>query len=133
MKGFMDWIDKDTISIQWSTLDVKQQLKDRDKKEKLNLKECREVLSRCLRRHDATMGLSWDIMDIHIDDVIEERNKKDNIKINNWGVFVELPDKSTYEIKLSEELSSKVYDYIEKLKEDDENILSGNTKGKILW
>ena len=129
----MDWIDKDTISIQWSTLDVKQQLKDRDKKEKLNIKECREVLSRCLRRHDATMGLSWDIMDIHIDDVIEERNKKDNIKINNWGVFVELPDKSTYEIKLSEELSSKVYDYIEKLKEDDENILSGNTKGKILW
>ena len=129
----MDWIDKDTISIQWSTLDVKQQLKDRDKKEKLNLKECREVLSRCLRRHDATMGLSWDIMNIHIDDVIEERNKKDNIKINNWGVFVELPDKSTYEIKLSEELSSKVYDYIEKLKEDDENILSGNTKGKILW
>ena len=129
----MDWIDKDTISIQWSTLDVKQQLKDRNKKEKLNIKECREVLSRCLRRHDATMGLSWDIMDIHIDDVIEERNKKDNIKINNWGVFVELPDKSTYEIKLSEELSSKVYDYIEKLKEDDENILSGNTKGKILW
>ena len=129
----MDWIDKDTISIQWSTLDVKQQLKDRDKKEKLNIKECREVLSRCLRRHDATMGLSWDIMNIHIDDVIEERNKKDNIKINNWGVFVELPDKSTYEIKLSEELSSKVYDYIEKLKEDDENILSGNTKGKILW
>ena len=129
----MDWIDKDTISIQWSTLDVKQQLKDRNKKEKLNIKECREVLSRCLRRHDATMGLSWDIMNIHIDDVIEERNKKDNIKINNWGVFVELPDKSTYEIKLSEELSSKVYDYIEKLKEDDENILSGNTKGKILW
>ena len=72
----MDWIDKDTISIQWSTLDVKQQLKDRNKKEKLNIKECREVLSRCLRRHDATMGLSWDIMDIHIDDVIEERNKK---------------------------------------------------------
>ena len=71
-------IDKDTISIQWSTLDVKQQLKDRNKKEKLNIKECREVLSRCLRRHDATMGLSWDIMDIHIDDVIEERDKKND-------------------------------------------------------
>jgi len=81
----MDWIDKDTISIQWSTLDVKQQLKDRNngfgrsiKKEKLNIKECREVLSRCLRRHDATIGLSWDIMDIHIDDVIEERDKKND-------------------------------------------------------
>jgi len=55
------------------------------------------------------------------------------MKIHEWGVFVEQPDKSTYEIKLSEELTSKVYDYIEKLKEDDKNILSGNTKGKILW
>jgi hypothetical protein len=70
----MSWIDKDTISIQWSTLDVKQQLKDRNKKEKLNIEECREVLDRCLRRHDATMGLSWDIMDIHIDDFLEERS-----------------------------------------------------------
>ena len=70
----MSWIDKDTISLEWSTLDVKQQLIDRNKKEKLNIEECREVLDRCLRRHDATMGLSWDIMDIHIDDVLEERS-----------------------------------------------------------
>ena len=55
------------------------------------------------------------------------------MKINNWGIFVELPNTETYEIKLSEELASKVYDYIEKLKEDDENSLSGNTEGKILW
>ena len=55
------------------------------------------------------------------------------MEINEWGVFVERPDTSTYEIKLSEELASKVYDYIQKLKENDENILSGNTKGKILW
>ena len=59
--------------------------------------------------------------------------RRDNMKINEWGVFVERPDTSTYEIKLSEELASKIYDYIEKLKEDDDNILSGNTKGKILW
>tara|TARA_R100001369_G_scaffold20541_4_gene37756 strand:- start:4285 stop:4476 length:192 start_codon:yes stop_codon:yes gene_type:complete len=63
------------------------------------------------------------------------------MKINEWGVFVERPDKSTYEIKLNEELTSRVYDYIVKLKEDDEitdhestgAILSGDTKGKILW
>jgi len=55
------------------------------------------------------------------------------MKINEWGVFVERPDTSTYEIKLSEELASRVCDYIEKLKENDENILSGDTKGKILW
>ena len=55
------------------------------------------------------------------------------MKINEWGVFVERPDFSTYEIRLSEDLASKVSEYIQKLKEDDENILSGNTKGKILW
>mgnify|MGYP003654194346 CR=1 FL=1 len=74
-RNTMEWKDKDTISLQWCVLDVKQQLKDRGKKEKLNVEECRAVLGRCLHRHDATMGLSWDIMDIHIDDILEERNK----------------------------------------------------------
>ena len=60
-------------------------------------------------------------------------SRRDSMKINEWGVFVERPDTSTYEIKLSKELASKLYDYIEKLKENDENILSGNTEGKILW
>jgi len=62
-------------------------------------------------------------------------NKKERIimKILEWGVFVERPDTSTYEIKLSEDLATKVYEYIEKLKEDDENILSGDTEGKITW
>ena len=55
------------------------------------------------------------------------------MKIDYWGVFVERPDNSTYEIRLSDELATKVYKYIEKLKEDDEHILSGDTKGKILW
>ena len=55
------------------------------------------------------------------------------MKINEWGVFVERPDSSTYEIRLSDELATKVYKYIEKLKEDDEHILSGDTKGRILW
>lgn len=55
------------------------------------------------------------------------------MKINEWGVFVERPDSSTYEIRLSDELATKVYKYIEKLKEDDEHILLGETKGKILW
>ena len=55
------------------------------------------------------------------------------MKVNEWGVFVERPDSSTYEIRLSEDLATKVWKYIEKLKEDDEHILSGNTKGKITW
>ena len=46
------------------------------KKEKLTLDDCREVLDRCLTRHDASIGLSWDIIDIHIDDVLEEKKEK---------------------------------------------------------
>ena len=36
------------------------------------------------------------------------------MKINEWGVFVERPNTSTYEIRLSEELATKVSEYIEK-------------------
>ena len=74
----MKWVDKDTISLEWCVADVKQQLKDRGKKEKLTLKQCRNVLSRCLHKHDASIGISWDIIDYHIDDVIADqkwRNK----------------------------------------------------------
>ena len=69
----MDWKDKDTVSFDWSVLDVKQQLKDRNIKIKFSIADCREVLDRCLRRHDASLGMSWDIMDCHIDDVLDEK------------------------------------------------------------
>jgi hypothetical protein len=55
------------------------------------------------------------------------------MKILEWGVFVEREDTSTYEIKLSEELAEKVIEYITNLSETDENILKGNTEGKITW
>ena len=60
-------------------------------------------------------------------------NRKDSMKILEWGVFVEREDSSTYEIKLSEELAEKVIEYITNLSETDENILKGNTEGKITW
>ena len=74
----MNLLDKNTISLTLCTDDVKQQLIDRGMNEKLNLEECREVLGRCLNKHDATIGLSWDVMDCHIDDVLSERIKRDD-------------------------------------------------------
>ena len=35
------------------------------------------------------------------------------MKVNEWGVFVERPDSSTYEIRLSEDLATKDRKYIE--------------------
>ena len=72
----MNWKDKDTISFDWCVEDVKQQLKDKKIKIKFSMEDCREVLDRCLRRHDATIGMSWDIMDCHINDIIEEKGRK---------------------------------------------------------
>ncbi len=69
----MSWKDKNTVSFDWSVLDVKQQLKDRNIKIKFSIEDCREVLDRCLNRHDASLGMSWDIMDYHIDDLLDEK------------------------------------------------------------
>lgn len=60
----MGWLDKDTIAIQWGVEDVLFQAKVRNIK--LTRKECRQVLEECLKNHDATLGLSWDILDHHI-------------------------------------------------------------------
>ena len=58
------WIDKNTIAILWGVEDVQIQALHRGLK--LTKKECRQILEACLNCHDATLGLSWDILDHHI-------------------------------------------------------------------
>ena len=66
----MKQIDKDTISLEWTTDDVKMQLKNRGQENALTTDECRLVLSMMLDKHDATIGVSWDVMDVYIDNEI---------------------------------------------------------------
>ena len=73
----MKCIDNNTISLEWSVEDVEQQLQDRNKNENLDTKDCREVLERCLRGHDAEMGITWDHLDLYIDQIIEERKDRE--------------------------------------------------------
>lgn len=59
-----------------------------------------------------------------------------NEKIEEWGVFVENDRGETFEIQLSEELSGKVYDFIEKnINNGKINTikLSRDTEGNIEW
>lgn len=65
------WIDKNTIAICWGVEDVKHQAAIR--RLKLTKKECQKVLEECLNSHDATLGLSWDILDHHICEMFSER------------------------------------------------------------
>lgn len=70
----MTWINQDTIVIEWSVGDVREQakLKDID----LNNKQCRKVLEQCLKYHDASVGINWDIIDHHIFDLFGNKNNK---------------------------------------------------------
>tara|TARA_R110002012_G_scaffold1717_1_gene8346 strand:+ start:221 stop:439 length:219 start_codon:yes stop_codon:yes gene_type:complete len=72
----MKWIDNNTISLEWSVEDVEQQLQDRNKNKNLSIKDCREVLERCLRGYNSEMGITWDHIDLYIDEIIEERKDK---------------------------------------------------------
>jgi len=72
----MRQIDDDTISLVWTTDDVKLQLKNRGQENALNTDDCRFVLSLMLDKHDANDGVSWDVMDAYIDRVIEEKDSE---------------------------------------------------------
>ena len=72
----MKQIDKDTISLKWTTDDVKMQLKNRGQENALTTDDCRYVLNMMLDKHDATIGVSWDVMDVYIDRVFELKESK---------------------------------------------------------
>ena len=52
----MKVVDEDTISLEWTTDD------------------CRYVLKLMLDKHDETFGVNWDVMNVYIDKVIEDKN-----------------------------------------------------------
>ena len=51
----------------WSFEDVQEVRPD------LTKAQCIEVLKRCDRRHDATIGINWEVIRIHADDLFPKR------------------------------------------------------------
>ena len=60
------------ISIIWSTEDVLHQAKE--KGVKLTEDEANQILLQMERKHDADIGISWSTIDVHIDDLVDERD-----------------------------------------------------------
>lgn len=58
------------IKISWSIEDILGQEQD----ETLTRKEASEVLNRLAYGHDCCIGINWDVIDIYIQEVINERN-----------------------------------------------------------
>ena len=51
----------EAIAIVWQVEDVKSVRPD------LNEEQCKQVLQECDRRHDATIGINWEVIEIHAD------------------------------------------------------------------
>ena len=58
---------QDQISIIWCVDDVIWQAKERGIK--IGKKQAREVLQLLERKHDANIGINWDVIDYYIDEV----------------------------------------------------------------
>ena len=72
----MKVVDEDTISLECTTDDVKMQLKNRKQENKLTDDECRDILYRLLHKHDATIGVSWDVIDAHIEHYLSSKEEQ---------------------------------------------------------
>tara|TARA_B100000900_G_scaffold404996_1_gene414024 strand:+ start:1199 stop:1438 length:240 start_codon:yes stop_codon:yes gene_type:complete len=79
----MQQVDDDTISLEWTTDDVKLQLKNRGQENSLTDDECRNVLYRLLHKHDATIGVNWDVIDACIDYELSGKESNANHKPTN--------------------------------------------------
>ena len=59
------------LDVTWVIDDVIWRAKDRGVK--LSRAEASEVMGKLYKRHDASIGINWEVIDVWIDDVISER------------------------------------------------------------
>ena len=58
------------IAVIWSIDDVKQERPD------LTDEQCMEVLQQCERQHDASIGINWEVICIHADNLFPEQGER---------------------------------------------------------
>ena len=61
--------------ITWSREDVIDYAKDLDPPIKVTIKEADKILDEMERRHDATIGITWNTIEAYLDDLKYERKK----------------------------------------------------------
>ena len=66
----MEQINKDTIALHWTTEDVMNQC------DWLTKEQAREVLSMCLHKHDASLGLCWETIEIWACEMFPQHSTK---------------------------------------------------------
>ena len=72
MKNCQNIAHEDTITISWGIEDVRGERPD------LTPEQCREVLHQCKRKHDANIGICWDVIRCHAEELFPEpENEKE--------------------------------------------------------
>lgn len=61
----------------WHTEDVLDQAKNRDPVVKLTKADAEQILEDLDRHQDASLGISWDTLDCHIDEFLREQKPKE--------------------------------------------------------
>jgi hypothetical protein len=62
-----------TIAIKWSTEDVLWQAEQLDLE--LTEDQADDILESLENRHDASVGINWDVISFHIENLLENLNK----------------------------------------------------------
>lgn len=57
----------ETITITWSVDDILSRDTPRQGRRPLTREEAAEILQDLKRRHDATIGINWDVIDVFVD------------------------------------------------------------------
>ena len=76
-----DYKEEDVICIVWGVEDVKMRIDElkailpENDYDKLTEEDAKEILWRISAKHDATIGINWDVIDFWID---EHKNEKEN-------------------------------------------------------
>ena len=65
---FMDAIDGDEIFIRWSSYDIIDHAAQQGIE--LTQQQARTILTRMGHYHDCTIGISWDVISVHIDEYL---------------------------------------------------------------
>lgn len=70
----IDEEDTDTISIKWGIDDVIGRARENDID--ITENEAREILATMDRRHDASIGINWDVIDCHVDMFVQDHPRQ---------------------------------------------------------
>ena len=77
---------ENSICLIWCIADIKTAMQNRDHPIEITDDECMEILDEMERRHDASLGITWDTIEYYLDEFTQRKLTKLGHKIKNYGM-----------------------------------------------